>query len=86
MKNKFFMLIRLDKHISGWAISFVFTIGIFTPPLLLTDAPPSQKGMGLIPGGSFLMGLNELPEGTPWGQENARPKHLRSLPPFYIDR
>lgn len=50
----------------------------------IEELPP--KGMVEIPGGLFWMGLDELPEDTPWGQEDARPKHEVDLPAFYIDR
>src|SRR3569832_1869443 len=43
-------------------------------------------GMVLVPAGPFWMGLDELPPDTPWGQEDARPKHQVTLPAFYIDR
>lgn len=43
--------------------------------------------MVLIPAGPFWMGLDELPPDTetPWGQEDAKPKHEVTLPAFYID-
>ncbi len=32
------------------------------------------------------MGLDELPPDSPWGQKDARPRHARTLPDFFIDR
>ncbi len=46
--------------------------------------PP--EGMVHIPAGDFEMGLDELPPDSPWGQENAKPKHKVFLPDFFIDR
>ncbi|MFQ5596439.1 MAG: formylglycine-generating enzyme family protein [Nitrospiria bacterium] len=46
--------------------------------------PPDD--MVLIPVGPFWMGLDELPADTPWGQEDAAPKHRIILPSYFIDR
>ncbi len=50
------------------------------------ENPIEPEDMVLIPAGSFWMGLDELPPDSPWGQEDARPKHRVSLPAFLIDR
>lgn len=60
--------------------------------LILFSSTAAQSGkstpsdMVLIPAGPFWMGLDELPPDTPWGQDDARPKHQVTLPAFYIDR
>lgn len=58
----------------------------FLPRTVLSQKIVPPKGMVLIPAGPFLMGLDELPPGTPWGQEDAKPKHEVILPAFFIDR
>ena len=42
--------------------------------------------MVVIPEGPFWMGLDTLPPNTPWGQEDAHPKHQVTLPAYFIDR
>ena len=48
--------------------------------------PEAPSGMVRVPAGSFWMGLDALPKDTPWGQEDAHPKHRKTLPSFFIDR
>ncbi len=69
----------------GVTIGLWLVLGAYSAPLAQTGrGVPS--GMALIPAGPFWMGLDELPPDTPWGQEDARPKHPVTLPAFYIDR
>lgn len=70
-------------------IGLTLVIGwIFQAPPVLSARPEKEAppGMVLIPAGPFWMGLDKLPPDTPWGQEDAKPKHEVNLPPFYIDR
>jgi len=64
----------------------VIFLGLSFPWIAFTDAPPSTEGMVFVPAGFFEMGLDHLPPDSPWGQENAKPKHTVFLPDFWIDR
>lgn len=64
---------------------FIFLCLLF-PSIASGDATTPPKDMVLIPAGVFEMGLDELPLDSPWGQENAKPKHKIALPDFFIDR
>ncbi len=65
-------------------IGFLFMGGMSFEAFPAENALP--EGMVHIPKGPFWMGLDELPEDSPWGQKDARPKHRVILPGFYIDR
>jgi len=78
MKFEQWIIIGLSLVI-GWAVH---------TPLVVSAKPEKEAppGMVLIPAGPFWMGIDKLPPDTPWGQEDAKPKHEVNLPPFYIDR
>ena len=68
------------------SLGSVFLVGLLLPRGLWGAMPLPPEGMVLIPAGFFEMGLDELPPDSPWGQENAKPKHKVRLPDFFIDR
>jgi len=76
------LFLRLSRNL----FLLVFFSAVFNPGLAFSTPLEQPAGMVLVPAGSFWMGLDDLPENTPWGQEDARPKHRRNLPAFFIDR
>ncbi|HZR46833.1 MAG TPA: SUMF1/EgtB/PvdO family nonheme iron enzyme, partial [Candidatus Manganitrophaceae bacterium] len=77
----------MKKRLLWFGAALLFG-GILQAARVFPAAPDKEgaDGMVLIPAGPFWMGLDELPPDTPWGQEDARPKHQVVLPAFYIDR
>ncbi len=76
-------------HLSPRLTALVFLCVItlcLLPHTVFSKQTPAPSGMVLIPAGPFLMGLDNLPPGTPWGQDDAKPKHKVTLPAFFIDR
>ncbi len=67
---------------------FLLMTTVFHASLALSakSEKAGPPGMVLIPAGPFWMGIDKLPPDTPWGQEDAKPKHQVVLPDFYIDR
>lgn len=63
-----------------------FVFALLLPRSLWGALPLPPEGMVLIPAGFFEMGLDDLPPDSPWGQENAKPKHRVLVPGFFIDR
>jgi formylglycine-generating enzyme required for sulfatase activity len=74
---------------SLFLIGLVLLLGSIFQGSEAVSAGPDKGASGemaLIPAGPFWMGLDDLSPDTPWGQEDARPKHEVILPAFYIDR
>ena len=78
--------VMLSALILKWP-AFIFAFAWLLMPFTTSgDETPTPEEMVLIPAGLFDMGLNALPLDSPWGQEDAKPKHPVFLPDFFIDR
>lgn len=67
-------------------VLFTLSVFYFISSSIAKETPDHSGDMVLIPEGLFWMGLDELPPDTPWGQEDAEPKHRVRLSAFLIDR